>query len=162
MDERSEEADAVVLEYAGDSPTFRLAPYGRRVEAAATSAVPIFVWLVVVGCAGRMGEFGTETDAGWLIAAGVAAVFLQLTPFVLNALYAARHLATFGMRMRDLQFRLSDGSTASGARCFVRALVALLCMPLLPVSVITALVDERRRSVADLLCGTTVWWIVDP
>ena len=163
MDERSEEADAVVLQYAGDSRTFRLGPYGRRVEAAATSAVPILFWWVGVGCGVHMGFLDSLVGLRRPTLHAAVAMALHLLPFLLNALYAGTCSGTYGMTNRGLVYRRSDGGIAGSVRCFIRALMGVVCMALLPVSVITALwtnvAGPSRTCCAEPPSGG--WWTLD-
>jgi len=167
MTERRSDRDVPVLSYTdGDLgfESYRLASGVRRIEAAVTSAVPIVVWGGLLNCAG----FSGCTDAILSgLAPGSKSVAERILfsigyglPFVCNALYAAHCGATYGMRNRKVTYRSADGRPISGAQSFVRALVGVALLWLLPVSIVTAIIDKRNRSLADLVCGTTVWMMM--
>ncbi len=167
MAEPTSDPDAPVLSYAGGSPTresYRPASGVRRTEAAATSAVPIVVWGLLLNCAGFSGctdaILSGLTPGSKPLAEGILFSIGYGLPFVCNALYAASYGATYGMRNRKVVYRSTDGRPISGAHRFVRALVGVALLWLLPVSIVVAIIDKRKRSLADLVCGTTVWMMV--
>ena len=167
MTEPRSDPDVPVLSYAdGDvvSESHRLASGIRRIEAAVTSAVPIVVWGVLLNCVGFSGCADSVCSglapAGKSVAEGILFSIGYALPFVCNALYAAHYGATYGMKSRKVVYRSTDGRPISGARSFARALVGVAFLWLLPVSIVTAIVDKRNRSLADLVCGTTVWMMV--
>lgn len=69
---------------------------------------------------------------------------------------AALNRTTYGMRKRQLQFIRPDGTHAGHLRAVSRVLVGFVLFPILPVSWTFAVLDERRRTVADLICRTMV------
>lgn len=90
-----------------------------------------------------------------------------LTAIIINAIHvgvpigailldAALNRTTYGMRKRQLEFIQPDGSQAGHLRAACRVFIGLVFLPLSPVSWIFAALDERRRTVADLTCGTVV------
>jgi len=77
-------------------------------------------------------------------------------PAVCNAGYSMWCGATLGMSLEGTAFRACPAGRIGPVRCFLRVLLGVLLVPLLPVSVAIMLTDRYRRSLADVICGTTV------
>jgi hypothetical protein len=138
-----------------------VAPLYRRVEAAATTVTPILLWWMLgsVGmCAGMMDSFLLPAKSEWarvsIVATGYSVVWLF--PLFFTAVSGAASNATYGMKLRELVFRDMHGAPISRWRHMKRVLVGFLCVPVLPVSIITCIRDANKRSIPDLLCGTIV------
>ena len=89
-----------------------------------------------------------------IIAAGYFVVWLF--PLLFTAVSDAASNATYGMKLREVVFRDVQGAPISRWRHMGRVLLGFLCVPLLPVSIITCIRDAKNRSIPDLLCGTIV------
>jgi len=135
-----------------------IAPVVRRVEAAATTAVPTFlaalglmyIMRVLVPLPQLIGSRSSEATeyAVTLITWGI--------PVLCVAIDGAIFRATYGMRKRMIRITRTDGTEVSGLRSFTRVLIGLALIPLSPISLICAIVDRDRRTLADRLCGTSV------
>ena len=137
-----------------------VAPLYRRVEAAATTATPILFWWMLgsVGMCGMADAMLQPAKSEWarvsIVAAGYFAVWLF--PLFFTAVSGAASNATYGMKLRGLIFRDVQGAPVSRWRHIGRVLLGFLCVPVLPVSIITCIRDANNRSIPDLLCGTIV------
>ena len=158
MNETGADSGANVLAYA--QPTEEIASLARRSVAGFVSASYIFAWMFLSSCFLRVtlpDSLPASMTGVVLWVEGCAIVFaVWIAPFLFNALYSARHEATLGMRPVGLKYRSVGGDRLSGRACFFRTLVGTACLPLLPVSIVIAMIDRRNRSVADLLCRTTI------
>jgi hypothetical protein len=76
------------------------------------------------------------------------------------AVDGALHKATYGMRSRCIQFSMEDGQAISRCRAFLRVIVGILLIPVMPISIFLAIRDKQHRTLADFICGTTVVLIV--
>lgn len=165
--------------HCGDGMSVPVAGLVRRFEASATTALPVLAWVILgpwlVGSIlplerslARMGAGGLPN---WFLLASVwslAAVWVvldgSLTRFdraddVINKgpkPYRHQRRATYGMRVRRVEFRLPDGAYISFGRCALRIFLGMLALPLGPVSLLLAMTDPQRRTIADRLCGTVV------
>jgi uncharacterized RDD family membrane protein YckC len=61
------------------------------------------------------------------------------------------------MRVMGIRFGGVNGGQIGFGRCLVRVVVGIVVMPVAPVSWVVAMRDDRRRGVADRICGTVVW-----
>jgi uncharacterized RDD family membrane protein YckC len=78
--------------------------------------------------------------------------------FTLPTLDGIIRRATFGMRLNNLFFASPVGEEISHFRCMVRIIVGFILIPLLPVSALIMARNPENRSLADLICGTSIWW----
>ncbi len=138
-----------------------LAPLMRRVEAAPCNAGMILLWWFIanlVMCVGLgpgpVGN-GAKSRYDWAIDLFFIFHFFVL-PVLFNAAYSARRGGTFGMVQCELAYERHKGGPTTAVRRFCRAAVGTLCVPLVPVSLAIFLTDPFKRTLPDLLCGTTV------
>ena len=82
--------------------------------------------------------------------------FVWLVPLLWFVLDGAFHRATYGMRSRKLVFVFQEAAQASRLRSLCRIAMGIVLMPVLPVTVVVALADRKHRTIADLVCSTTV------
>jgi uncharacterized RDD family membrane protein YckC len=148
------------LWYAGEALLHRPAPLPTRVGAAFRSALGIgawcFVWLLAFATGLWQPLLHHPNPTVRHIADVCIGIWIWVVPLLLNALYAARRAGTYGMVHRRLILVNEEGRPVFGPQAFLRAVVGILLLPLVPVSVITALLTAHRRSLADLVCGTKV------
>jgi uncharacterized RDD family membrane protein YckC len=153
-------APAVTVLDAGRPAPGDLASIRQRGDAAATSAARIVLWVFACGflfCAVGAGLPSARSPGPLQHIADAWLIFLTyIFPLLVNAIYSARYGGTFGMVKYGIGYARHPGGQTSRFRCFVRTFAGILCMPLLPISLLTMYVDAHRRSLADLLCGTTV------
>jgi len=77
-------------------------------------------------------------------------------PIVGLVLDGARQKATFGMRIWRIVLRTKAETDPSFFHSLGRFVVGFIFVPLFPVSWLIAYFDEQHRSLADLVCGTSV------
>ena len=137
-----------------------VAPLYRRVEAAATTATPILLWWMLgsVAMSVMMDSILHPAKSESARVSIVATAYFAVWPFPLlfTAVSGAASNATYGMRLRGLVFRDVHRAPISRWRHIGRVLLGFLCVPVLPVSIITCIRDANNRSIPDLLCGTIV------
>ncbi|MGE5607612.1 MAG: RDD family protein [Bacillota bacterium] len=125
----------------------RVATLKRRLAASASTAVAGVVCAGGLAVGARLLEMGNAVGIsllwGALLGGGV--------------LSAASWRATYGMRVMGIRLGRVNGGQIGFGRCLVRVVVGMVVMPLAPVSWIVAMRDERRRGLADWICGTVVW-----
>jgi uncharacterized RDD family membrane protein YckC len=63
---------------------------------------------------------------------------------------------TLGMRKRGLIFKAANGHDITILHCGLRLIAGCVFLPVAPLSLVLAIRDSRRRTLADLLCGTIV------
>ncbi len=95
-------------------------------------------------------ELGKWT--GEIVVLGMAVI----VPIICAILAGKWRTATYGMKARKLVFSDVAGGSLGSGRYLLRVLVGMICVPLLPLSVITCLMSKQRRSIPDYLCGTVV------
>ena len=147
----------------------------RRFEASATTALPVIAWIILgpwlVGSILPLARAGVGGLPSWLLLASVwslAVVWVVLDGSVTRfdrALdmtdkgpnsYRHQRRATYGMRVRGVEFRSTDGAYITFGKCAWRILLGILTLPLAPISFLVAVADAQRRTIADRLCGTVV------
>jgi uncharacterized RDD family membrane protein YckC len=96
-----------------------------------------------------------NSPALWILSLSIVAI--QTTA---EALIFARFRATIGMLMAGQRFCDQDGNDISFRRCLGRIALGWVLFPLLPVTWILILLDDRRRTLADRLTGVRVMAIV--
>ena len=156
----------------------RIAGLVRRIEASATTAVPVLVWAFlgpwlvgsVLSLESILGHVFADRLPDWLLLAGVWA----LAPFWVvldgaigrydsrpeaanrSASVASMRRATYGMRSRGLEFRSPNFADIGFGECVRRITVGISMLPLAPISFLVAIRDPQRRTIADWVCGTIV------
>jgi len=142
---------AKVLPYFTDSEIDdmdrRPAPLASRVAAWLITFWMLVLYIGVVGlCLGaiRLSIF-----------ARLIVVFV--VPILAISWEGAFERSTYGMRLMTIRIRSRSGEPIDFWWCFARILLAITLAPLAPISGVVALIDPRRRSLADLICGTAVW-----
>lgn len=151
----------------------------RRFEATATTSLPVVLWgflgpplvgsvlriesvLAHVGLISLPGWFLLTAvwsfAAVWVVLDGATGRFVQKYEATESEGDRLRHQrrATYGMRIRGLEFRSVGGDYVTFAWCACRISVGILTLPLAPVSLLLALGHRDRRTIADRLCGTVV------
>jgi uncharacterized RDD family membrane protein YckC len=156
----SDDAHAQGVQYASASLGAGPASLTKRIEAAATSACPAAVWIVLCSAAIHMGldesmKIRIAYVPGFVVDAGTFFA-VWLFPLLVNALYSTKANATYGMAHRGICFRCAHSPQIQPGKCFIRSVVGVLCLPLAPLSLVIMCVDPSKRTVADLLCGTIV------
>ncbi len=134
-----------------------VAPVVRRIEASATTAVPIAIW-VILGpfLIGTFFPAAEEVVRGWGMSPFVAVALISSASVLWLVIDGGLARATYGMRKRRLVFARSDGQNTTFAFCSLRILTGVLLLPLIPVSIVLVARDAQRRSIPDRLCGTVV------
>jgi hypothetical protein len=144
-----------------ESVEVRLRPASlvRRVESTLNTAVVIVVVGVVSSLIARvlavdelLHEAGLSTGTSGAIDAAVF-LLIWVTPILLDSII---NRATYGMRARQLSFADKDQRALGRRRVAARIACGALLLPLFPVSLVIALLDDRNRTLADLVCGTVV------
>ena len=134
-----------------------VAPMVRRVEASATTAVLVLVWLFLAPyLIGTLFPSTETTVADWRVPRFVAVGAIWSLSGLWVILDGARARATYGMRKRKLIFSTEDGRALSFLSCSLRILVGIMLLPFAPISLAVGMYDSRNRTIADRLCGTVV------
>ena len=146
----------------------RIAGLVRRVEATATSAVPVVVWAFlgpwllgsVLRVESALNYVLAEPLPDWLLLGGVwalAAVWVVLDGATIRkASDGGMRRATYGMRSRGVEFRSPNLEVISFGECALRIIVGILVLPLAPISFFVAVRDRQRKTIPDWVCGTVV------
>ena len=133
----------------------------RRIEAACTTFLPVFLAIValvyLVGVVVpiddlvRKSSLDPKVADRWVIFAciGIPIAFLILD--------GAEKRATYGMRVRNLRYGDPSGSEITYFRGALRVAAGVLLLPLVPLSFVICCIDQQGRTLADLICGTIVW-----
>lgn len=132
----------------------------RRVEASITTAFVSIVLVIVLAWAARtvmpIEQYLMRGGFSARSADVLAGCLMLLVPVLWVLVDAAAHKATYGMRRRNLGFVSGEETDISTSRCFLRVLLGIVCIPLLPATVVVALADRKHRTIADLICATAV------
>ncbi len=91
----------------------------------------------------------------WITGVVIIYVIVAL-PAVCNAGFSVWRRATLGMWIENTTFRACPAGRIGALRCYLRVIAGVLLVPLLPVSIAIMLTDRYKRSLADVICGTTV------
>ncbi|MCY2954784.1 MAG: RDD family protein [Planctomycetota bacterium] len=119
----------------------------RRATASASTFAPACVYVLAVAFCAGVNEMGA-----------IASVLLvYLAPSATVLLEGSFRRGTYGMRLVDLRIGTRNGGPIGFWWCLVRIFLGVVLLPLLPVSAIIAFIDDRHRTLADLICGTAVW-----
>lgn len=96
------------------------------------------------------------TPAWATVTAGLAAGLLP--PVYFSVFWWIRG-QTPGNMIMGIALRRQDGEPPAFARSLIRAVIGLLLAPLWLLGMVLVLVDDRRRSLLDLACGTAVVYV---
>ncbi len=132
----------------------------RKIEASGITALLVFIYCLFENIIGFWIALNTVLRdsnllAGWLcdVLTGLVVYGLPTLLFVTNGAFSR---ATVGMRARGIRFGDLDGGLLGWRRCAQRIAIGIVCLPLFLVSWVMALMDEKRRTLADRICGTAV------
>jgi len=96
-----------------------------------------------------------DRNYGWLVERGA----YWWPPMAWGIIYlcsVAAFCGSIGMKALGLKFASIRGGQIGPWHAITRVLVGVVFIPLSPISLVCAIVDRRRRSLADIVCRTVL------